>query len=182
MSIQHTILGLLHRKAMTGYDLKKIIQDSPFMPWSGNNNQIYKSLVALLDSGFVTHEVQHQESSPSKKIYSITDSGEAELKRWLMTTPEPPEFKNLFLIQFACAEPLHVDELLLMLGNYEDELDARIRLVEELQRRDPLVQGRSARESRIWELVYEHSADVYRHEKAWLQKLRRELIQLNDEE
>ncbi len=63
MSINHAILGILSCRSVTGYDLKKIIQESPFMPWSGNNNQIYKALVEILEEGFVTHEVRHQEST-----------------------------------------------------------------------------------------------------------------------
>lgn len=70
---------------------KKMIEDSSFMHWSGNNNQIYKSLVQLLEDGWVTHEVQHQESSPSKKIYTITDKGLAELRNWLT---RPPSFRS----------------------------------------------------------------------------------------
>ena len=68
MSINFAILGILSYKPMTGYDLKKIIQDSTFMPWSGNNNQIYRSLTKLLDEGLVTNEVLHQESSPTKRF------------------------------------------------------------------------------------------------------------------
>lgn len=67
MSIQYAILGLLSWKPASGYELKKVIEQSPTMHWSGNNNQIYRSLVQLLDKGYVTNEVQHQESSPSKK-------------------------------------------------------------------------------------------------------------------
>ncbi|WP_020431692.1 PadR family transcriptional regulator, partial [Paenibacillus riograndensis] len=75
---------------MTGYDLKKLIQESSFLYWSGNNNQIYKALVELLNAGFVTNEVRHQDSSPSKKIYTITSSGLAELRKWVVAPPEPP--------------------------------------------------------------------------------------------
>ncbi|MCG1013246.1 PadR family transcriptional regulator [Tepidanaerobacter sp. GT38] len=72
MSISLAILGLLSYKPMSGYDLKKIIQDSSFMYWSGNNNQIYKALSELRDKGFVTNEVIHQDGAPTKKIYKIT--------------------------------------------------------------------------------------------------------------
>ena len=43
MSIHHAILGLLSWKPHTGYDLKKVFEDSAFMHWSGNNNQIYRA-------------------------------------------------------------------------------------------------------------------------------------------
>ena len=46
MSIEYAILGLLSWKPFSGYDLKKIIAESEVYYWSGNNNQIYNSLVA----------------------------------------------------------------------------------------------------------------------------------------
>ena len=57
VSIKHAILGILSFKPLTGYDIKKIIQESSFMYWSGNNNQVYKALLELHDKGFVTNEV-----------------------------------------------------------------------------------------------------------------------------
>jgi len=111
MSIDYAILGILSSKSLTGYDLKKIIQESPFMYWSGNNNQIYRSLVKLHDKGFVTNEVEYQESSPSKKVYTITKEGISELKDWVLSSPEPPEFKKMFLIQLAWSDQLNSEEL-----------------------------------------------------------------------
>lgn len=40
MNIQHAMLGLLRNKPLTGYDMKKAMQNSPFLYWSGNNSQI----------------------------------------------------------------------------------------------------------------------------------------------
>ena len=91
MSIKFAILGLLSWKPSTGYDLKKVFEESSAMYWSGNNNQIYKSLVQLLDEGLVTNEIRHQDSSPSKKVYTITDEGLAELREWTLSLPEAPD-------------------------------------------------------------------------------------------
>ena len=35
MMIDHAILGLLSWKPLTGYDVKRVMQDSPFLYWSG---------------------------------------------------------------------------------------------------------------------------------------------------
>ena len=91
VTIDYTILGMLSWKPMTGYDMKRMMHDSPVMYWSGNNNQIYKALVQVLDMGYVTNELQYQESAPNKKVYSITDSGRAALEAWILETePEIP--------------------------------------------------------------------------------------------
>lgn len=182
MSINFAILGILSCQSVTGYDLKKIIQDSPFMHWSGNNNQIYKALLQLHDEGFVTNVVQHQESSPSKKIYTITAEGIAELKKWIVSASEPPEFKRTFLIQLAWGDVLSRDQLNELLLGYENELRLQILLHEEKKRRDTLAPNRTERETYLWNEIHDHVISTYNHEWSWVQKLRRELCQPFEEE
>lgn len=182
ISINHAILGLLSCRPLTGYDLKKMIQESPFMPWSGNNNQIYKSLVELLEDGCLTHETQHRESAPTIKIYTITEKGLAELKKWLLASAEPPEFKKMFLVQLAWAEQLSSDELNALISNYEDELNAQIAFHEERVRREAFSPGRDARETVIWDMIHENVLDFYKNEWKWIQKLRKQLPAMNEEE
>lgn len=182
MSINHAILGILSCKPVTGYDLKKIIQDSPFMPWSGNNNQIYKALVEILDEGFVTHEVRHQESSPSKKIYTITEDGLAELRDWVLSSTEPPEFRKTFLIQLAWADQLNAGELDTLLAGYENELKTQILMQKEKQRRGLFSPARSAREVYLWDMVYENIISSYENELNWLKRLRAEIYSAPGEE
>ncbi|NLP28147.1 MAG: PadR family transcriptional regulator [Clostridia bacterium] len=122
MSINFAILGILSYKPMTGYDLKKIIQDSTFMPWSGNNNQIYRSLTKLLDEGLVTNEVLHQESSPTKKVYYITNEGLTALKGWLLSPVESNEIKKPFLVQLAFSKQLNTKELNELIDGYEKQI------------------------------------------------------------
>ncbi|MBW7474052.1 DUF4180 domain-containing protein [Paenibacillus oenotherae] len=182
MSINFAILGILSCQSVTGYDLKKIIQESPFMHWSGNNNQIYKALLQLHDEGFVTNVVQHQESSPSKKIYTITAEGMAELTKWIVSAPEPPEFKRTFLIQLAWGDVLSTDQLNALLMSYENELRLQILLHEEKKRRGTLSPERTAREAYIWNEIHDHVISTYNYECSWVQKLRRELCPLTEEE
>lgn len=172
MSISHAVLGILSYKSLTGYDLKKIIQESPFMYWSGNNNQIYKSLVELLDEGLVTSEVHHQASSPSKKVYTITPEGLGELKEWVLSAPEPPELKNTFLIQLAWADLLQEDELNTLLSAYENQIKMQIILQKEKQRRGTFSPARSNREIYLWDMIHENIIQSYENELIWLEKLR----------
>ena len=64
MSIKFVVLGYLSWRPMTGYDIKKMIADSETLPWSANNNQIYKSLVELHKEDWVTKSVENQEGAP----------------------------------------------------------------------------------------------------------------------
>jgi len=79
MTVKHAILGLLSWKPLTGYDLKRIFSDSSAFYWSGNNNQVYRTLLELFEEGLVAREVVQQENLPAKKIYSISEKGRQEL-------------------------------------------------------------------------------------------------------
>lgn len=181
MSINNAILGILSYKSLTGYDLKKIIQDSPFMHWSGNNNQIYKALVELLDEGYVTNEVFHQESSPSKKIYTITDAGRVALKDWVLYRPEAPECKKTFLMQLAWSDLLSQEELKNLLAAYENEIRVQIIMHKEQQNRAGFSPDRTVREVLIWDMIHDNILSSYESELVWVQKLREKLF-INIEE
>ncbi len=175
MSISHAILGILSYEPLTGYDLKKIIEESPFMHWSGNNNQIYKALVELHSKGFVTNEVHHQEGSPSKKIYTITQEGLQELKEWVLSSPEPPECKKTFLVQLAWADLLNAEDLSRLLSQYEFEVQTQILMHREKMRRGVFSPGRTPREALIWDMMYQNNLSSLEQEQEWLKKLRAEL-------
>ena len=175
MSINHAILGILSDQSLTGYDLKKIIQESPFMPWSGNNNQIYKALVELLDEDFVTNEICHQESAPSKKIYTITAAGKAALREWVLSRPEAPEFKKTFLIQLAWADQLNTEEISTLLASYENELRVQIVVLQEKKRRGSFSPDRTPREVLLWDAIHDNLISSNQYELNWVQELRDKL-------
>jgi PadR family transcriptional regulator, regulatory protein AphA len=176
MGIKYAILGILSHKSFTGYDLKKIIQESDFMHWSGNNNQIYKALLSLYEEGFVTNEVQHKENSPSKKLYTISERGREELKKWSLSNPEVPEFKKKFLIQLAWSNQLSNEELKEQLSKYENEIRVRILMSEEKKRREGFWPNRNSREIKLWDLIHYNIISSYENELAWIEKVKKEIF------
>jgi len=172
MSIRHAILGFLSWKPFTGYELKKLFADSLSFHWSGNNNQIYGSLIKLHEESLVAIEVQQQEKRPARKLYTITETGRAELKSWLLAEPELPEFRDLFHIKLAWAEALGARELELVIETYGRLLEAQILMCRELVRRDEgEAPARSPREVFIWKSVERNRIEAYERELAWLRGL-----------
>lgn len=172
MSINYAILGILSVEPLTGYDLKKIMQDSPFLYWSGNNNQVYKALLELHDNGYVTSELLHQDAAPSKKVYTITDTGLAELRIWSLARPELPELKNPFLVQLAWTRPLRNAELLTLLGQYEEEVQGRLFLEQRRMGTTHFAPARTPRESALWSLIDQNVVDTYQQELRWIERVR----------
>ena len=179
MELRHTILGLLSWKPSSGYDLKRIISDSEVFYWSGNNNQIYKSLIELQREGLVTYQVQVQESLPAKKIYSITDQGLSELHQSLLATPEAPELRKGFLIQLAWAEMLSDEEILTLLGKYEEAIANRLRMYQAQAAWPDGSPSRSKREKYLWKRIAENLVATYQTELDWVRQTQHEFREGN---
>jgi PadR family transcriptional regulator AphA len=188
MSIDYAILGLLSWRPLTGYDIKKMFAGSAAFYWSGNNNQIYTTLVKLHENGLVTRKVETQEDTPPRKIYSITPKGKAELRKWLLSEPEPPQLKNTFLVQLAWADQLRSEELDASLGKYEAEIQTQVSMLQTQKQQknvDPsgkvrnayinAAQARTPREAVLWSMIQENWISFYENELKWIRKLRKQL-------
>ena len=177
MVIKYAILGLLSWKQLTGYDLKQIFRESATMYWSGGNNQIYRTLVQLHEEGLVTRETEDQDSGPSRKIYTITDAGQAALREWLLSPPELPEVKQPFLIQLAWADALSSEELDEVLAQYEEEVSIKLLMLKEQSQREKEQQrpDRTPREALLWDRISENWISFYEQQYAWIQALRNDL-------
>jgi PadR family transcriptional regulator, regulatory protein AphA len=178
MSIRHAILGFLSWKPFTGYELKKIFADALSFHWSGNNNQIYGSLVELHKDGAVSIEVQQQEKFPAKKLYTITDAGRAELRAWLLSEPELPNLRNIAHTQLAWAEALSDEELDGVLASYERQVSDQAIMCRERMRRGGSEPERSPREKLIWRCIDENRVAFYENELSWTKTLRMRLKEL----
>ncbi len=175
MPLNHTLLGLLSCGPMTGYDMKKIIQASPWMHWSGNNNQIYKALVEILAAGLVSKETLYQDDGPAKKMYSLTQAGWEALRQWALEPSEPAEVKRSFFLHLAWAAEASQEQLAQLLAGYEEEVRGRMLLERESRRRGRFSPGRSQRETLIWDAMYDRIEGFYAEELRWVQDLRQRI-------
>jgi len=171
VSIKYVILGFLSESPLTGYDLKKKFSVSDIFHWSGNNNQIYRTLVELHDEQLVTIEVEYQESKPPRKIYTITEAGLTALRSWVLSPPELPQFRNALLMQLMWAEHVEADAVSEMLGTYEDELHEHIVVLREQARRNQM----NPQKAMLRERIAEHWIGFYEMELNWVNQLRQEM-------
>ncbi|MEO8613087.1 MAG: PadR family transcriptional regulator [Chloroflexota bacterium] len=178
MSIKYAILGFLSWKPLSGYDLKKLFEDSAAFHWSGNNNQIYKALVELHNEAFVTLEVQQQADYPPRKIYTITEKGQSALRQWVLSEPEQPQLKNDFFAQLAWADQLQADELERLLQQYQDQVQVQMRMSQERKQRHKGTPQRTPRETYLWDMIMQNWVSFYENEVKWIQELRKGLDEI----
>ena len=186
MTIENAILGLLSWRPLSGYDLKKIFEDSPILYWSGNNNEIYRTLVKLHQEGLVTRELQPQENLPARKIYTLTPQGRSVLERWAASAPELPHLRHTLLVQLAWGDLLENEALDGLLEAYEDEVATQLMMSQAQSGATPAsrqpqpaflnpLHARSPREALLWRSIQDYWIQYYETELAWIRQLRSEI-------
>lgn len=108
---------------MTGYDLKTSCFDQCIAHlWPADQAQIYRTLDKLVEQGWITCTVKIQHDRPNRKVYSVTESGKAELIRWLECHQPLPTVREPLLIQLFFAAQLPNEAIIQLL---EQQLAAR---------------------------------------------------------
>ena len=89
MSLRHVLLTVLSREPNSGYGIGKLLQKELSHIWDARLQQIYGELAKLQADGLMDVERVDLPNRPSKKIYSLTAAGMAELDRWLTDRAAP---------------------------------------------------------------------------------------------
>ncbi len=114
MTLQYALLGLLSYHDQTGYDLKKLFDDSIRNFWHASISQIYRELNTLQQKGYVTSEILPQADRPDKRIYSITEAGRTAFSDWIAHFPEKlsKEKRDEFSLRLFFGSSIGRDEVL----------------------------------------------------------------------
>ena len=102
--IEYIILGLVYAKARSGYEIKKIIEESISMFYKASNGSIYPALRKLENKGWVKM-TKDGDGPREKKIYEVTTMGKEVFIQWLeepiqYTTSGAQECVKVFFYDF----------------------------------------------------------------------------------
>jgi PadR family transcriptional regulator AphA len=174
MSLEHTLLGLLILHPRTGYDLYKRMAQATFLLESATLRRIYPTLKRMTEDGLVVYQVEPQEGRPDRKVYSVTDKGEAEFLVWLREPSAQDDdtwqrlFSRFFFYGMLDGETL--------LARLRDVLAARREKLQVLQSTDiapPLGPCREIvddeRVTEVWNLMLDYGRMQVQTQIEWLQ-------------
>ena len=178
MSLKHALLGILSFEPMTGYELKQFFDSSVQHFWNAELSQIYPTLKALEESGFVDMRVEVQQNRPNRKIYAVTDEGRAEFQRWVRDAQPPADLRDPFLIKIFFGTEVPVEDTIILLRRQMEE-QQKMLLFSETVLRDKITQGvklwHSARHGMYWTLTLDLARAYRRAYIAWCEESMRVL-------
>lgn len=132
--LTYIIMGMVFYEALTGYDIKKHIEEGIGVFYKASYGSLYPSLKKLTNQGYLTMFEQPQ-GGRQKKYYQITEQGKAIFLEWLSTPVEndsdnhlakvfffdrlPPDVRNQLLHEYELNNIQYLRKLLELEKHYE---------------------------------------------------------------
>jgi PadR family transcriptional regulator, regulatory protein AphA len=133
MSLDHAILGFLNYSPLSGYDLKKVFDNSVQHFWPADQSQIYRTLTRLTEQGWAEMEVVEQTERPDRKVYHITEAGRGELLNWLAGPTPKQVSRSAALVQVFFVGQMTDEVILGKFETYAQTVRAVLERYEQLQ-------------------------------------------------
>jgi len=136
-SLGLALLGLLHKRPASGYDLRKIFQSTPMAHYSSSPGAIYPALRKLEQQGLIAGAVDHRQTLRPRKTFRPTRRGTRTLEDWLAqpVTRDDVAFRLdelllrfAFMANFPAAESTQsfLRDLARELAGYIDDLQRQL--------------------------------------------------------
>lgn len=107
MSLRFAALGLLAQHPGSGYDLLRRFEKSMANVWPATQSQLYGELNKLADAGLI--EVTDV-GARGRKEYAVTESGRAELRRWITDAQDDPPVRRPDVLRVFLLGEVSADE------------------------------------------------------------------------
>ncbi|MET0046394.1 MAG: PadR family transcriptional regulator [Sedimenticola sp.] len=134
MDTGNLCLGVLCLGDASGYEIKKMFEESFSHFQAASFGSIYPALARLTDDGLVTFREEPQEKRPTKKVFSITPQGRTRFLDTLRNTEPTEQYRSDFLVlmMFAHLQPLDQLEraIEIQAANIRSELEILQRILE----------------------------------------------------
>jgi DNA-binding PadR family transcriptional regulator len=109
---QYALLGYLMYQPLTGYEIKKSIDNSIGFFWQESYGHIYPMLKRLEKGGMIIPIAEVDEGLHARKRYAITDKGKKAFLDWMSQDIDPLKIRyELLLKLFFSARPGSPDML-----------------------------------------------------------------------
>lgn len=92
IKLEFILLGVLLQQAQTGYELQRFMEAAGrFMRANTSMTQVYRSLRAMEERGWLTHEIEPRLGAQDAKRYRVTSDGKSTFYGWLHEPYRPDD-------------------------------------------------------------------------------------------
>ena len=106
LSFEYALLGFLRSGPLHGYQIYQELRDPSGLGliWRLKQSQLYALLARLEDEGYISAELQVQETRPTRKEYHLTPQGQDAFLKWVQNpVPVARRIRQEFLAKLYFA-------------------------------------------------------------------------------
>jgi len=137
MNSQDVILGLLHKKPLSGYEIKGLFEFPLGFFFDASFGTIYPTLAKLESSGFISKESVVQDNRPNKNVYRLTEAGRNRFREYMNSPLEQDLYRSDLMVRLFFAEFVGTDRLAEWLTHEIEEAKRQLKQLEDLRISEP---------------------------------------------
>src|SRR5262245_7706992 len=106
LTLEYALLGFLRQQPRHGYEIYQQLSDPNglWLTWRMKQSQLYALLAKLEEEGFIEATLQLQESRPPRKVFQLTETGDAAFLAWVNSpVAHPRQMRLEFLVKLYFA-------------------------------------------------------------------------------
>jgi PadR family transcriptional regulator, regulatory protein AphA len=131
---KYAVLGALSIYPGSGYDIKKLMEQSTSNFWNESYGQIYPILKQLIEEGLATSHAEKQEGKPERYVYTLTERGMEELQGWLTEPVEYAVERNELLLKLYFGKHVPVEKNIEHVRTFQQLQMQLLRKYEDIER------------------------------------------------
>jgi|SRR5215472_9182480 len=167
----YVILGALHERPRSGYDIKAFADQSTRHFWAVSYGQLYPELKRLLDAGLIESEDQPT-GSRQRTLYRLTRMGDEALADWVSDASlRPCEFRDEMLVRLFFSDAVELDKRVElarnMAGRHQAQADGLCRQGESRRQK--------TKENPMHEVVLRFGIELHGFMSEWYERLAEQL-------
>lgn len=132
-TIDLIVLGMLKNKALSAYDIQKLVEYRNISKWVKiSTPSIYKKVIQLEKRGYIKSDIIKEGKMAEKAVYSLTDDGEKEFINLMLEIAAKPvriflDFNAVIVNLYS----LSIEDQKICLANIEDNVKSLKAYIEE---------------------------------------------------
>lgn len=176
---KYALIGMLSKRPMSGYDIKRIFAKIGEFYWAESNAQIYPMLKKLEGEGLVTSQLDDSGGKREKRIYAITAAGKETLLHWLHGPIEHCVYREELFLKLSLAQHVDKTEAMQWINDYRVETEAKQvvlkRIIKHIE-----VEHDGLPDKPFLHMTYDYYQHIFKARLAWcdetLKKLQKLLV------
>jgi len=97
------ILGMLSARPRSGYEIKRLVDDSTRFFWAASYGQIYPELKRLEGAGLISGTDASSQGGRRRTVFELTAAGRRAARNWVSAPPEVFELRDEGLLKLFFA-------------------------------------------------------------------------------